>query len=275
MIYSIDYYSFTLPFKFPPVISIEELKHLVISTIGKEIKIPPFDNSKIEDWSTELGSRHYHTRLRHLQTDVCISYGNVNEHLFFELAGKACNSLDSINALDDLISVTFRRTSRIDFAIDIKSEIDPRAYTLNRKSKSFKSSGENRTPSGRTSYIGSRQGERMARVYRYEPPHPRAEYLRVEAEYKGDAAKAAAEYYVAHGIQEACLAAHAPFQWTDPAWSPEAEPQGKIKYKSYRPDNASTVHWLYGDVITALSKAIKNDLVDLDDWLSKLREAGE
>jgi hypothetical protein len=112
----------------------------------------------------------------------------------------------------------------------------------------------------------------MARVYRYEPPHPRAEYLRVEAEYKGNAAKIASKHYLEAGLLQASMDAHTPFGWSHTDWSQENTTSRKINYTSYRPENAATIRWLYGDVITALSKACKSELVILDDWLTELKK---
>lgn len=272
MIHSIDYYSFTIPHEFPSIMKIEEKSHEAIRIFSLVCHEMSMFRMPLEAWKPETGARQYQVRLRHETTDITISFGSVNAHLFIECAGKACNTLDAINALLPLIENTLSRATRIDFAVDIFTDCDPRDFSASRNSTSFKSSGEVRTPSGRTNYVGGRASDRMARVYRYEPPHPRSEYLRVEAEYKHDAAKAAAQHLIAFGLPQASLDAHSPFQWTHATWTPENAHSSKIPYKAYRPDNASTVRWLYGDVVTALSKAIKAGLVDLDEWLEFLRE---
>lgn len=223
-------------------------------------------------WGVESGTRPYSTRLRHSITDVCLSVGNANAHIYVEFAGKACSNYDAQGGLGDIIKRSSNRVSRIDFAVDILSDVDPRDFSEQRTNKSFKSSGNKRTPSGRTEYVGGRTSERMARVYRYESPHPRSHLLRVEAEYKGDAGKAAAKHYLEVGLQQASLDAHQAFGWKHPAWSQENESQGKIPYKTYRPENASTVRWLYGDVVTALLKSVQKGLIDFDEWLAFVRE---
>jgi hypothetical protein len=94
----------------------------------------------------------------------------------------------------------------------------------------------------------------------------------VEAEYKHDAAKSASKHYIETGLIKASLDAHQAFQWKHAAWTPEIVGASKIPYTAYRPDNASTVRWLYGDVVTALSKAVKTGLVDFDAWVNFVRE---
>lgn len=272
MFYSIDYYAMTIPIRSP----IGDFGHeTLLATIKAFISFFDFQPEYYElpgSWGIEAGTRPYSTRLRHSVTDVCLSVGNANAHIYVEFAGKACNNYDAKGELDDIITRSVLRVSRIDFAVDIITKVDPREFSAQRKNKSFKSSGEKRSPSGRTNYVGGRTSERMARVYRYEPPHPRSQYLRVEAEYKGSAGKAAAKHYLEVGLQRASLDAHSAFGWSHSDWTPEDESSGKIPYKTYRPENASTVRWLYGDVVTALLKAVEKGLVDFDEWLEFVRE---
>jgi len=272
MYYCIDYYAFTIPIQSP----IKDISHESLlsftNTVVSFLNLQPVHFLSPASWGIEKAKHPYHTRLRHSTTDLCISVGNVNAHLYIELAGKCCATFDGGGILDDVIQKSASRVSRIDFATDILCQTDPLEFSSQRKNKSFKSSGNKRTPSGRTEYIGGRTSERMARVYRYEPPHPRADFLRVEAEYKGLAAKAATKHYLEVGLQQATLDAHSAFGWEHPAWTPENGDYGKIAYKAYRPENASTVRWLYGDVIKSLSKAIASGLIDFDDWLKTLQE---
>src|ERR1044071_1571589 len=272
MFSKIGYYSFTILFDAPSVIRREELFNLVLKTFVSVSDFQPERFLNISEYSVEQGARQYHYRLRHNSSEMALSFGGINNHILVECAGKTCDTFDSADLLYPLISATCERTTRIDFAVDIETTEDPRTFSAFRNSKAFKSSGEQRTPSGRTNYVGGRKGERMARVYRYEPPHPRSHLLRVEAEYKGHAAKAAAGHLLEVGVRQACLDAHSPFQWTSPTWSPENGSGIKIPYKAYRPENAATVRWLYGDVVTALSKALKKGLIDWDEWLKYVRK---
>lgn len=272
MLYSIDYYSFTIRYEFPSTMKIQEKNRECIKaflSVGKLQNIIPF---KLDDWTPETGARQYQVRLRHNSLDICLSYGSINAHIFVECAGKACNNLDALDALVSLIEATSSRATRIDFAVDIECDTDPRDFVEMRGGTAFKSSGEIRTPSGRTNYVGGRSSDRMARVYRYEPPHPRAGFLRVEAEYKHAAAKASSGHLISKGLSQTCLDAHSPFQWAHPDWTPGNVNASKISYKAYRPENASTIRWLYGDVISALSKAVKAGLIDFEEWLKIARE---
>lgn len=270
MYYSIDYYSFTIQQKAVFGNIGEETQKHVISQFLPSISPDHHHKFGIGSWGIEKGSGFYSYRLRHESTGIALSFGEINAHVFVELSGRACQNLDAISNLLPIVLATYERCSRIDFAVDILTEESPEHFSASRNSRAFKANGTINSPSGQTCYLGSRKSERMARVYRYYEPHPRSNLLRVEAEYKGDAAKAMAKHLSQTDVRTACLDAHQPFGWTHPIWG-DAEGEGvKIPYKSYNPSNASTVRWLYGDVITALRKAIELDLVDLTDWLDVL-----
>jgi len=266
--YSIDYFSFTIPTERP----FEDGMFFDQQDNVLKVFVSSFDDIAIREyftlnWTHENGNRFYQHRLRHDGTDVAISYGKTNAHVLVDLAGKACANFDARDILLPLISRYANRTSRIDFAIDLECDTSPKEFIEARDNKSFKSSGNKYSPTGGTEYIGGRTSERMARVYRYYAPHPRAHLLRVEAEYKGDAAKVAAEHLGTSGLFQTCVDAHTPFKWRHSTYPHEATEGKKLPYRSYDPQNASTVRWLYGDVVTALRKAIKNKLIDPDDWV--------
>jgi len=273
MIYSIDYYSYTIPTEKPFTEGMfYDQQDIVIRNFSTSFPNPEISTLFSANWTHENALRFYQHRLRHDRTDVTLAYGKTNAHVFVELAGKACNTLEGSELLLPLIQQTFSRCTRIDFAIDIECKTSPNEFIAQRDNRSFKSSGNKYSPTGGTEYIGGRTSERMARVYRYYAPHPRHNLLRVEAEYKGDAAKASAEYLVTHGLQQACLAAHKPFGWTHQEWKPNTPCDAKIIYRTYKPADASTVRWLYGDVLAALTKAVQKDLIDLEEWLSVLHK---
>ena len=268
MYYSIDYYSYTIPTERPFDEGMfftheEDVKKAFLSSITALQSNPLLQ----DNWTHESASRFYQHRLRHDATGIALSYGKTNAHILVEFSGFTCNNLDAEGILDNVIQQTHSRCSRIDFAVDIECTTDPKEFIEQRGNKSFKSSGNKISPSGRTYYLGGRTSERMARVYRYNAPHPRSHLLRVEAEYKGDAAKAAAEHLCTSTLQQTCMDAHKPFSWEHPDWEEGGFSSHKIAYKAYNPQNASTVRWLYGDVITALRKAVKAELIDFDDWL--------
>jgi len=270
MYYSIDYYSFTIPVRAPFGDVGNETQKFVINSFVTLLDAEHRHKFDFGSWGIEQAKGFYSARLRHEVSGVALSFGTINAHVFVELSGRSCVNFDAIDQLLPLVSATHERCSRIDFAVDIETTTDPEEFSASRKGTAFKSNGTIVSPSGKTCYLGSRKSERMARIYRYNKPHPRAHLLRVEAEYKADAAKVAAKHLSETSVREACLDAHAPFGWTHTIWGDETGEGTKVPYKAYSPSNASTVRWLYGDVIAALRKAVETGLVDLDDWLAKL-----
>jgi len=273
MITLIDYYSYTIQTDREFGKGMFESDNLfAIDLFTKSADCTNDFDREQSNWAAQNAKGFYATRLRHAPSSTAVSYGSVNRHIFVELAGQACSNFDAVDKLLPLIAATAERCSRIDFAVDIKTEVSPKDFIDERGNKSFKSSGHKYTPGGRTEYLGGRTSERMARVYRYEPPHPRHEYLRIEVELKGDAAKAYAKYLNTHSVEQTTLAAHQIFKWEHAVWDNNQTIAERVTFRSYRPENAATIHWLYGDVVTALRKAISSGLVDLDEWLKTLRD---
>jgi len=272
MIYSIDYYAYTIPTEKPFIEGMFYDQQETVLNIWRT-SLPDSEHKQrlSEGWQHEHVHRFYQHRLRNTSTDIALAYGKTNSHVLVEFDGKACQVLDGLDLLLPIILGTSSRASRIDFAVDIKCQTTPSEFIAQRGGKAFVSSGNKYSPTGGTEYIGGRTSERMARVYRYYEPHPRYKFLRVEAEYKSDAAKATAEYLRTHSIQDACLVAHKPFGWRHPEWIPDTAEIAKLPFRTYRPADASTVRWLYGDVITALRKAVNKDLIDFEEWLTFYR----
>jgi DNA relaxase NicK len=219
-------------------------------------------------WTLESGGKNYSIRLRHNATDVALSFGSKNAHIYVELAGKACDAYESVDALVPLVSSTCERSSRLDVATDFETNVTPEQFSAFRNTDKWKYAPYYPSESGTTCYVGSRKSERMARVYRYNPPHPRSHLLRVETEYKGKAAKALAALVVKTPISALALRSNAIFGWSHPLWDEMGGIGETVKYKSYRPQNAATVRWLYGDVSKAIRKGIANGYLEWDEFVA-------
>lgn len=108
-----------------------------------------------------------------------------------ELTGLGCNALrDYLPALVDLYPVT-----RIDIAHDIHTHLLPLDLTAKKPSAQFD------TVTGQTVYLGSMKSDTMTRIYRYAPPHPRSEDLRIEHVFRRSYAQKVASDYSKRGIQ--------------------------------------------------------------------------
>jgi hypothetical protein len=262
MFHKIDYYAFTIPARLAFNEVTDEIQEFVQSTFSSLLPTGDIQTTLETSWSIERAKGFYSHRLRHEQTGIALSFGTINAHVYCELSGKACDCLESANILSPLIASTAPRCSRIDFAVDFVTDIRPEEFSVFRNDTRWKYVSHIVSASGTTDYVGSRTGERMARVYRYNPPHPRAGMLRIEAEYKGDAAKALVRELESRPLNEVCLAAHAPFGWSHAIWNTGEIDAVKIPYSAHSPDNAATVRWLYGVVASSVRKAIQDGLID-------------
>lgn len=272
MIHLIDYYSFTIPVErvwenFPFHLNRDFVIDHFIRCFEDTALLP----TSADDWCTEKGRGFYFWRIRCSTLDATLSFGGVNQHILVECAGLACANLDSINALMGLIHRTADLATRIDFAVDIETDTLPPDFCEQRGESHFSAGGNITSGRGITNYVGGRQSDRMARVYRYFPPHPRSAYLRVEAEYKRGAAKAAAKALDGADLVDVSLSVHAPFKWSHPDWKWLDGTTARLTYRHGGRDEAGSVHWLYGTVISAVTKAANNGLIDFEEWLKTLR----
>jgi len=262
----IDYYSYTIALDAPFTSkgnSVQEyVENAFVSCLQKSPEVEAFSKG----WTLEPAKGFYFARLRHEGTGVALSWGNINSHVLVELSGKSCDMLDSVDLLIPLINSTSERATRIDIAVDFLSDVSPERFSAFRNVDKWKHTSYVFSASGETFYIGSRKGERMARIYRYYEPHPRAAYLRVESEYKGDAARALAARVQDFPLDRLALLAHEPFGWKHPLWNDSELAGEKLTYTAYRSTNASTVRWLYGVVASSLRRAIKEGLIDWKEF---------
>jgi len=273
MIHLIDYYAFTIPLERAWEEHMFQLnRDFVIARFLTYIPSCPVLSAKEDDWCVEKGRGFYFWRLRHNASDVTLSFGGVNPHIFVELAGQACANLDSVDELLPLIQKTCETTTRIDFAIDIETDVLPPDFVAARGDTPFSAAGNITSGRGVTNYVGGRTSERMARVYRYFEPHPRSIYLRVEVEYKRAAAKAAATLLKSKPLVDVSLSAHAPFKWQHAIWNPDIAFTERLTYRHGGRNEAGSVHWLYGTVISAVQKASNSGLINFDEWLDTLRK---
>lgn len=210
----IDWYSFTVALSAPVYGDGPDSLRIVHDALQR-LQLPGLDEFTPDGtWRLDTARGFYASRATHLTSGLSASWGPVNPHLFVELPGQACSFFQSQNALSGLIQASCDRASRVDAAIDILTQTTPQEFVEKGHAKRFGDSvGFMSSTTGQTCYVGSRKGDRCARVYRYFPPHPRAHLLRVEAEYKHDDAKALARVIADAGDLRGVATAHTCFEW--------------------------------------------------------------
>lgn len=213
----IDWYSFTIPLPGP----MDGHGIDVLETINRAFYTvfpPSFDPINGDGtWDIVPAKGFYAWRSTHRASHVAVSWGTVNPHLLVELAGQSCDWLRLSGSFASIIAASYTRVSRIDAAIDIRCKTKPRHFVAAGFAKRFKEAGAViHSKTGDTVNVGNRKSDRFARVYRYSPPNPRAHLLRIEAEYKGKAARELGKLLASAGEIEAIRAAHKPFAWQHP-----------------------------------------------------------
>jgi len=204
-----------------------------------------------------------------LDGGVSIFASPVVPHALVEISGKGLTALYDKDIATDVLALATPRLSRIDIAHDIATETRPIEFCSQRSGKKFSSRSEVVSQSGETVYIGSKKSDRYARVYRYNPPHPRAHLLRIEYCIKGMQSRVTAQNVLEHGIQSVAMALGEQFGWTHSDFVLE-EALG-IELPSWRPERreGKTVSWLYGTVARSVVKLHRAGIIDAREWFQK------
>lgn len=218
-------------------------------------------------WTWLAPAGFYRNRIQCPRTGCEIHWSGDNAYALFQASGQAVEKLITQLDLKTIALSSNGRATRMDFAIDFECDVSPADFAERRDSGRIRSSGQYTSETGQTCYVGSRAGDRMARVYRYNEPHPRAHLLRAEVELKGDAAKIACEALLTKELTEVCLAAHLPFGWQHPIWNPDGAEISKMPARAYDREGAGTLRWLETVVVPSIKKAAQTGLIDLQEWL--------
>ena len=199
-------------------------------------------------------------------------YGSSHtDTVLFELTGRGCEPIHKDEAGRDIIGGIYDRITRIDFAVDIVTGTSPTDFCNSREHNRFRSISFIRSASGETVYVGSAKSDRFCRVYRYNPPHPRSELLRVEFVFRRGLAKDAARLYAEEGEAETFVARLGnTYGFTGPDWRPGTRTDERIRVPTILKDDADTVHWLYSQVAPAMRRMVKVGALDMADFLDRV-----
>lgn len=201
------------------------------------------------------------------------SYGNrfctlyfspVMEWSLFEISGTGCALLEEYHVLNQLISDTRDRITRIDIATDLLvGETNRVQQFINAGySDRFKSKSHVSSTSGETYYIGSRQSERLCRVYQYNAPHPRHQNLRVEIELKGDRAKQCAGLLLEKSVEQVADALADVYQFESPLWSHRSSHNVTFEAIRGKQQQNATVAWFHRQVVPAFHRMVDEGQID-------------
>lgn len=204
----------------------------------------------------------------------CKIYGDSHTGtVLYELTGRGCEILRKPKMARWFVAGIADRVSRVDFAVDVRTGIEPSNFANARDSKRFRTIGFISSDTGQTAYLGSPKSDRFARVYRYRKPHPRAHLLRVEFVFRRKLAKAAAEDFCISD-SDAQFVAQLGNTWglQHSCWQPGVETDERLLTPIVLKDDADTIFWLYKQVAPAMSRLLANGALDMTDFLDRVFE---
>lgn len=205
-------------------------------------------------------------------------YGAAHSRILIQLPGEACHvarmDTDSDGnsvGLDHLLLHPANRMTRIDIAGNWRcaESVDGVAAAFTKKTMS----DYPRIPSdtGVTQYINAKTSEISAKVYRYEPPHPRSDWLRIEFTLKGEACQRAQLRIPVVGLEpiyKALLEGWG-FSRGDMINSiSQGVEREKLAYKARK--KAGSLKWLYETAIPSIRKGLQKEDVDMKTLLKLL-----
>lgn len=214
------------------------------------------------------GRAPYSVCLRREDQFVSVYFGGKQAHILIEISGGGCEGLTRHSQLLPLIELVRPSLSRLDVACDLPVGTSPIDFVEEGYSDRFKSVSRMVSETGITCYVGSRDSERYCRVYRYNPPHPRSAWLRVEYVLKHENAKALAELIADVGFTEVVARLGYTFQWKHPAWQPDKITEAAVSGWTPERRHGATVRWLIASVFPAMAKLAKDGTIpDMDAFL--------
>jgi len=255
----IDWYSFTL--KIPDSIKTDILpfhrmsRHIVARTLGPELDsvlLPPGRVDGVNSWALGKGRFPFDMSIKNTLTNSTIFLGARTDFILVELSGRACRHHLQDGSLEGIIERTRANCTRMDVSADILCSVLPVDFANQRSRRRNAASSINHSDTGDTVYIGSPNSDRRAAVYRYNPPLPRSDYLRVEHRFSSDAAKVIAAYYVKFGVDKALHAAAANYGWQHELWVNPPESPPKLPPVALSQKDGKKLHWVMKQVIPAL-----------------------
>lgn len=221
-----------------------------------EAQYPTFYERMVagHDWTPRTARAPYNSSMLRGDHGATVFAHQMLNHGLVEVGGIGMDTLGGVEAEIFIASEVAKRLTRIDIAVDIFTEVRPDEFCAHRETGRFKSWGEQKSEAGHTIYVGSRTSDRYARVYRYNDPHPRHQFLRVEHVLKAEQAKAAVSQIKDVGLETFVAMLGNTFGWHHETWSVAEETDEAVK--AWRPERRAgkTVMWLHSQVVPAIIK---------------------
>jgi len=271
----IDWAAFTLPIAYTdrqPVPN--EFQKRVQRTIEQMSALMPLITAHCADYFTLVTPQRPYR-----QAYACPNVGfRVNadwkrKEVLVVFNGQSCEFVRGLGtaATIELLVRVEATGSRLDFATDIVTSASPQDVQAQGWSKRIVSKSYIQSTQGKTLYIGSRKSSAFCRVYRYNPPHPRSDKLRVEFELKKERARAVAGIAIVDGVGTAArsVAARYEFGHEDVLKAFHGHIR-QIKTEAHNRSMASTEQWLLTQAAPAFLRLVREGVIaDPEAWVNR------
>jgi len=213
-------------------------------------------------WETQTRKRAPYTDTWSIESDSISLYASPNlTHCCVEITGQGCERIIGMGAMESILKGCAARLTRIDIATDIETSTQPSEFVSIVSHERMRANGMQNSETGQTCYVGSKKSDRYARVYRYYPPHPRANLLRIEHVFRRKYAKTVVQAILDTSLESVAAAAGKAFGWTHSDWDIEALQQADISIVSPERGQKSTVTWLVRSVAPAIRRLIADGTI--------------
>jgi len=225
---------------------------------GLEIRSSVFGG----DWEKQSRSRAPYTDAWVQSEGGITLFASPNlTHACIEISGGGCERLLQNDQLDTVLIRCAERVTRIDIASDIETSTQPAEFVAIVSHERMRASGYQKSETGETCYVGSKSSDRYARVYRYYPPHPRSNLLRIEHVFRRKYAKSVVQAVLDTSLSGVAEAAGKAFGWAHSEWQPEATQHADISIVSPERGAGSTITWLVRSVAPAIRRLIADGTI--------------
>lgn len=215
------------------------------------------------------GRKPYSESVKLEETGAMIFFNPKLDHALVEISGSACQRYIEAGYLDFILEAVRNRVTRLDIAVDMLTDTDPREFCAARSHDRMRNGSIWDEDSGVTQYVGSYKSDRFARVYRYNPPHERAHLLRSEFVMRGGLAKFGAQEIHEKGLATYTAELGNAFGWAHPDWKPTVMTSDKpLNYRSDRPEG-KTLFWLADTIASLIARLHNEGALDLNVWLAE------
>jgi len=219
------------------------------------------------DWEIVRGRAPYSYARRSHDCTRTLYVHPLATHFTFEVSGQHCAKI--AHYMPAVLGAFHEDLSRLDIAVDMECAVTPTQFDAAIREGRVQTHSIMRSSTGETVYRGSRSSERFARIYRYNPPHPRAHLLRAEFQLKAGYARDAASHML-DGIPldgiAAGLGRH--FGFEHPCWNERPYEPVKLKVPTHA-QSGDTVAWLTRTVAPLLRRLEREHKLDLEKWLDE------